>query len=302
VTSHVGVRLYTFGLVLLLCSGAASARADDALTWQPEWRKVNLFEGLALIPVGGLLWAIETQWPPLSEPNWTGGILADDLARDLLRGESPGLQRAAAKVSDLLFIGGVIAPIVIDLAVVTLGVHRKPDLAWQMFLIDMQSLFLAGLVSLSAEHGVGRARPFVEDCGEDGVVRDEQGRTYQSCGGASTTKSFFSGHASATATVAGLTCIHHQHLPLYGGGLADLAPCLVTIAVSVTTGMGRIIADRHWTSDVLLGWSVGAFSGYILPALIHYGWSNDRGRSQQLQLTPIATPTAVGLNLLGRLD
>lgn len=290
----------TLWLALFLCSGAATARADDAaLRWQPEWRRVNLFEGLALIPLGGLLWAIETQWTPPSKPKWQGGILADDFARDLLRGETPGLQRTAAKVSDLLFIGGVLAPILIDLGVVTLGIHRKPDLAWQMFLIDMQSLFLAGLVSLSAEHGVGRGRPFVEDCGPDGVVRDEQGRSYQQCGSTSDTKSFFSGHASATATVAGLTCIHHQHLPLYGGGIADLAPCLVTIAVSVSTGMGRIIADRHWTSDVLLGWSVGALSGYFLPALIHYGWSD----SAQLQVTPLATLSGgFGLNMIGKLD
>ena len=290
--------------MLLLCSGAPSARAhaeevaDDALRWQHEWRRVNLFEGLALIPVAGLLWAIETQWKPPSEPRWRGGIVADDLARELLRGETPELQRTAAKVSDLLFIGGVVAPILIDVGVVTLGIHRKPDLALQMFLIDLQSLFVAGLVSLSAEHGVGRARPFVEDCGEDGFVRDAQGRTFQQCGSSSETKSFFSGHASATATVAGLTCIHHQKLPLYGGGFADLAPCLFTIAVSASAGMGRIIADRHWTSDVLLGWGVGAFAGYVLPALIHYGWTN-----QTVQLTPLATlGGGFGLNLTGKLE
>jgi len=287
---------------MILCSGALAAPAradtDDALHWQSQWRRVNLFEGLALIPVGGLLWAIETQWKPPSEPKWRGGILADDLARELLRGETPELQRTAAKVSDLLFIGGVIAPIVIDVGVVALGVHRAPDLALQMFLIDLQSLFVAGLLSLTAEHGVGRARPFVEDCADDGFVRDAQGRTYQQCGSSSETKSFFSGHASATATVAGLTCIHHQKLPLYGGGIADLVPCLVTIAVSATTGMGRIIADRHWTSDVLLGWSVGALSGYVLPALIHYGWTD-----QTVRVTPLASlGGAFGLNLTGKLD
>ena len=287
--------------LLFVTCAAFTARADagaGAVEWRPEWRRVNLFEGLALIPAGGLLWAIETQWKPPSEPNWRGGIGADDLARELLRGETRELQRTAAKFSDVLFIGGVVAPILIDVGVVALGIHRKPDLAWQMFLIDLQSLFVAGLVSLSAEHGVGRTRPFVEDCGEDGVVRDDEGRTFQRCGSSSETKSFFSGHASATATVAGLTCIHHQHLPLYGGGFADLAPCLFTIAVSASTGMGRIIADRHWTSDVLLGWSVGALSGYILPALIHYGWS-DTG----LQVTPLATfGGALGLNVTGKLD
>jgi membrane-associated phospholipid phosphatase len=292
-------------VLCLLCSAASSVRADDstAVRWQPEWRRVNLFEGLALIPVGAALWAIETQWPALSEPNWQGGILADDFARELLRGRSPELQRTAGKLSDILFMGGAVLPILLDLGV-TLGVHRQPDLAWQMFLIDMQSLLMAGLVSLTSEHAVGRARPFVEDCTADGVVTDEQGRIYQRCGSPSETKSFFSGHASATATVAGLTCIHHQRLPLYGGGFADLAPCLVSIAMSVTTGMGRIIADKHWTSDVMLGWSVGALSGYVLPALIHYGWSNPPRRcdTSQLRWLPLAAPGGFGLSMIGKLD
>src|SRR5207253_5621614 len=51
---------------------------------------------------------------------------------------------------------------------------------------------------------------------------------------------FYSGHAAATATSAGLTCAHHQHLPLYGGGLADLVPCLVMSGVSIVTGISRI--------------------------------------------------------------
>jgi membrane-associated phospholipid phosphatase len=285
----------------LCLTAPTTARADDGppkLEWKPQWRRVNLFEGLALVPVAAALVAIETQWKPATEPSWSGGILGDDVARELLRGRTPELQRTAAEVSDWLFLGGVAVPIVIDLAIVTMGVHRKFELAWQMLLIDLQSLFMAGLLSLSSEHGVGRARPYVEHCDADRTVRDESGREFQRCHPGSDYKSFYSGHAAATATVAGLTCIHHQHLPLYGGGFADLAPCLVTIAVSVTTGMGRIIADKHWTSDVLLGWSIGALSGYILPALIHYGFYDAR----EVQLAPLAAPGGMGLSLSGRLD
>jgi hypothetical protein len=49
----------------------------------------------------------------------------------------------------------------------------------------------------------------------------------------------------------------------------------------------------------LLGWSVGALSGYFLPALIHYGWSNTHG----LHVTPLATLSgSFGLNMIGKLD
>ena len=72
--------------------------------------------------------------------------------------------------------------------------------------------------------------------------------------------------------MAALTCVHHQHLPLYGGGFANLAPCLVMMGVAATTGVLRLVYDEHWASDVITGWAVGAASGYVLPSLLHYGF------------------------------
>src|SRR5260370_757190 len=62
----------------------------------------------------------------------------------------------------------------------------------------------------------------------------------------------------------------------YGGGAADLAPCLGMIGVSLGTGVARIMGDRHWASDVLAGWTVGALSGYVLPSVLHYGFGGGR--------------------------
>jgi hypothetical protein len=56
----------------------------------------------------------------------------------------------------------------------------------------------------------------------------------QTCGTGNDFRSFYSGHATATATTASLVCVHHQHLPLFGGGFADLVPCLIMIGVSAT--------------------------------------------------------------------
>lgn len=145
-----------------------------------------------------------------------------------------------------------------------------------MSLIDMQSLAISAAVTLTAEHAVARQRPFALDCGADGYVRDSDGHISETCGQGDDHKSFWSGHSAATATIAGLTCVHHQHLPLYGGGFADLAPCLLMIGVAATTGATRIIADRHWATDVLLGWTVGAISGYVVPSLMHYGFGSGR--------------------------
>jgi membrane-associated phospholipid phosphatase len=132
-------------------------------------------------------------------------------------------------------------------------------------------------VSLAAERAVGRARPYTADCARDGKVRNAAGEIlFNSCNTEEDLQSFYSGHSAAVSTMAGLTCVHHQHLPLYGGGFADLVPCMLMVGAAVMTGVTRVIADRHWASDVVVGWTVGAFSGYVLPSILHYGFGNGR--------------------------
>jgi hypothetical protein len=38
--------------------------------------------------------------------------------------------------------------------------------------------------------------------------------------------------------------------PLYGGGAPDVAVCVATTAMAVGNGFARIVADRHYASDV----------------------------------------------------
>jgi membrane-associated phospholipid phosphatase len=124
-----------------------------------------------------------------------------------------------------------------------------------MLLINLQSFAIAGALSIGSEHLVARARPYTADCGADGRTRDKNGQPlYNARGGSQDNLDFFSGHTAAASTMAGLTCVHHQHLPLYGGGVADLARCVGLIGASIADGLGRIIAERHYASDVTLGW------------------------------------------------
>jgi membrane-associated phospholipid phosphatase len=198
------------------------------------------------------------------------------------------------------------APLVIDNYIVTLGVHQSADVAGQMLMINLQSLAMTGFLSLLAEHAVARERPFVPYCGADGHVRNARGQVLlNSCAGPSDNQSFYSGHSAITATMAGLTCAHHQHLPLYGGGVADLAPCLLMITASTTTGIARLMADKHWASDVVTGWTIGSFSGYVLPSVLHYGFGHGTpvGELHVGDITMMPTPTVLtrgaGLGLVG---
>lgn len=77
--------------------------------------------------------------------------------------------------------------------------------------------------------------------------------------------SFLSGHTSLTfavaasvATVSFLRGYRSAPWVAAGGG-----------ALALTTGLLRIAADRHWSSDVLAGMGLGTAIGVALPLLLH---------------------------------
>jgi membrane-associated phospholipid phosphatase len=280
---------------------AGPARAEDPrrVKWSEDWPRVRLAEVVNIVGLTVASAAIAAYWQPPTSASWHQAILFDDWARDLLRGQTYKTQATAADLSDWLYKGAVFAPYLIDVYFVTLGVHENADVGVQMLLINLQSLGITGVLSLAAERAVGRSRPYVRDCGPDGKVRSPSGEIlYNSCGTEGDFQSFYSGHAAATATSAGLTCVHHQHLPLYGGGIADLTPCVLMIGVSAVTGVSRMVADRHWASDVIVGWSVGAFSGYVIPSLLHYGFGSGRPVGE-LSLGPAHAVPIIGVQPRG---
>ena len=69
---------------------------------------------------------------------------------------------------------------------------------------------------------------------------------------------------------AGLMCVHHEMLPLFGGGAPDTWACVWAVSAATVTSSLRLVADEHWTSDVLLGAGLGWVYGYCLPKLLHF--------------------------------
>jgi membrane-associated phospholipid phosphatase len=291
----------------LLASPLARAADPDKVEWSADWPRVRWTEVADVVALTVGSYVISADWAPPAHANWNGPILFDNAVRDALRGRTLAVQQTASNISDDLYKGTVLAPYIIDVYLVSLGVHESADVALEMLLIDMQSLGLSGVATLAAEHAAARARPYTRDCRPDGSVVDANGKPLlNSCGTAEDFQSFYSGHTAATATMAGLTCVHHQHLPLYGDGpLNDIVPCAVMITASLSTGLTRIIADRHWASDVLVGAAVGAFSGYVLPSMMHYGFGSGRpiGEVRVGGMRMVPFPTAyvggAGLGLAG---
>ena len=268
-------RLSAVAIALTCLSSAGAAHATDPkhVVWSKDWPKFRLSEGIATLAMGAGIIAIESV-PAPTNPTWRGGILFDDSVRSSLRGGSASTEKTAVDVGDVLFYGGVVTPFIIDIYVVALGVHQNAEVAGEMLMMNLQSLGVSGVLSLGAEHIAARERPFNSNCPASGPATASGQSLLGSCDDSSRAQSFYSGHSAAVMTMAGLTCAHHQHLPLYGGGVADLAPCVVMVGAALGTGVARIVGDRHWASDVVLGWTVGALSGYVLPSLLHYGFTN----------------------------
>jgi membrane-associated phospholipid phosphatase len=294
-------------LVVLSVASSAHAADPDKVEWSADWPRVRWSEVATVVGLTVGSFVINAAWTPPDHATWNGPILFDKAVRNLLVGRTYAVQEFASNMSDDLYKGAVLAPYAFDVFLASLSVHENADVALQMLLIDMQSLGLTGVATLATEHAVGRARPYVRDCRPDGSVVDASGKPLlNGCGTQEDFQSFYSGHTAATATMAGLTCVHHQHLPLYGDGpLNDIAPCAVMITASLATGVTRIIADRHWASDVLVGAAVGGFSGYVLPSMMHYGFGSGRpvGEVSVAGVTMVPFPTAyvggAGLGLAG---
>lgn len=278
-----------------IAPGTAAAADPDRVEWSKDWPRARWWEAVNAVALTIADAEIEPNVPIQSQAHWRGGILFDDWARNALRGRTAAIQSTASTTSDILYYGGTIGPLVIDNYFVTLSIHQNADVALQMLVINMQALGMSGLVSLLAEHGVGRARPYTDRCDAQGRIYDDNGNLMTNhCGTRNDFRSFFSGHTAAVSTMAGLTCAHHQHLPLYGGGFADLAPCLVMIGAATATGVLRIVYDEHWASDVLTGAVIGTLSGYVVPSLLHYGFGGGRAVGEVRSGSFWMVPTIVG--------
>ena len=56
--------------------------------------------------------------------------------------------------------------------------------------------------------------------------------------------------------------------------LSDLAACGVLLAATAGTAISRVVADRHYFTDGLMGAAIGFGAGYGLPWLLHYRYGS----------------------------
>ena len=272
-------------------SAAAVTSAPERLplAWNPRYPKVRPLEYAVTVAAGaGLLLATRID---VADRHWSGDGF-DDAIRRGVRLHDAGARQTVRSVGDGIFYGMLAYPFVVD-ALLVAG-PRNGDVAWQLLVISGESTALSGLTSVLVERNAGRARPFLRECAADPSSSPGE------CGAGSEQDhmSFLSGHTLMAFNAAGLLCANHLHLGLYGNRFADVATCVLGTGLASFEGATRLMADRHYLTDVVTGSVVGFGAGFGLPMLLHYG-GRDGAKSLPALVLPYAKPAEAGLQALG---
>lgn len=192
-----------------------------------------------------------------TDPDWSSRNEFDEEIRSAVRLESRGA-RDVTDIAGHALIGLMIAAPVVD-AFATLGIRdRNWDALWQTEMVNLEAFTFTSLVSSLTQNLLARERPFVRDCRGGACEDDLENR------------GFPSGHVAFAFTGAGLVCNHHKYQSLYNDPAADRAVCATGIGLAAADGVLRLVADRHYATDVAAGTVLGLFSGFVLPRLLHY--------------------------------
>ncbi|MCC7539957.1 MAG: phosphatase PAP2 family protein [Deltaproteobacteria bacterium] len=281
----------------------AAAAPRRRVVWNEAWPRVRVWEYVASgVSYTGVL-ALELSGRPI-EANWEGNFLLDFAVRDAVGTRDPDAVSAWALVSDIPYFISLAYP-TLDALVVAGLVWGDWDVAWQMIAMGLEAYAVTIPLIFVTQYFVHRERPYSRFCDSEDPHAD--------CGTSQETQSFPSGHVALASTAAGLTCAHHSRLPLYGGGAGDVTACVTSIGAAVLTGVARIAVDSHYLTDVLVGLGIGAFAGYAVPVLLHYGMrtgqaaprpatARARRAGVRLAVLPLMRGDTLGVAAFGTLD
>ena len=135
-------------------------------------------------------------------------------------------------------------------------------------LVEAEALALTGLVTSIMKYAVGRPRPYTS-LGEADVParnRDELAHELQA---ADRSRSFPSGHSSmAFAAATSLaTILTLDAPPTRRGKLVVALAWSIGLLTAGTTAALRVVAGKHYPSDILAGSAIGAAIGVATPLL-----------------------------------
>lgn len=184
--------------------------------------------------------------PPVFTPDELLTLNADDINR-FDRFATGRFSDKADELSDIIWLGSHFTP-----ALFLVGENSRQNMG-QIVVMYTEAIFInSGLTSMTKSL-FRRPRPFVFN---DQVL--EENKLTKGA-----RKSFLSGHTSMTAVntffVAKVFSDFYPDSKLkpFVWGVAILAPA--------ATGLNRVLAGKHYPTDVLAGYALGATIGYLVP-------------------------------------
>ena len=156
---------------------------------------------------------------------------------------------SAAKISDGFLVFGILSP-----TLLFLDKDIRKD-ALTITTMGLQTIALSNGLTTLAKTLVKRPRPFMYNMDVPYSYKDKKDARL----------SFFSGHTSATAAMSFFTAkVYHDYHPgersrLWVWGGAALVPAV--------TGYLRWKAGKHYFTDIITGYVIGALVGIIVPEL-----------------------------------
>jgi membrane-associated phospholipid phosphatase len=193
-----------------------------------------------------------------SSARWHGGVLVDSPVRSALRATTPAARHAANVESNALLYSMVATP-TLNAA---MNAPSFSDAAGLMLVSAETFAVTTGLVML-IKAVTKRERPYATAAGLSAYCvehpRDEKCKADRNA-------SFFSGHSATAFAGAGLVCMQQMAL---GPKLATIG-CGSAMTLAGATALLRIIADKHYATDTLVGAVVGIATGMLLPYALHF--------------------------------
>ena len=184
----------------------------------------------------------------------------------------------AAQVSDIFLYSSFVLPAIYFFD------HHCENSRGTVWLMVLQTFLITDGLTNYAKGLAGRSRPFVYD---PTVPLEEKLSSGSQL-------SFFSGHTSNTAALTFLCAkVFADHHPEH-----NLKPLIWSLAALIPAGVGtgRVLAGKHFPTDVLTGYLVGAAVGYLIP---HWHKRKDIEHTHEHSLlwTPMISRQGLGLGL-----
>jgi membrane-associated phospholipid phosphatase len=268
------LRAAVLALTLLVPARAAADDPAGGDRIAPPNRKVHI--PITVVVAAAYFTAEVPLKAPLSadECSWCSPILFDASVRDGLVWEDVHRARSLSNITGyagaaIWAAGGIGLAAHLD----ERGLGNWLDDA----LIIAEAAAFTGLLNYTAKALTARERPFVH-----ALPPEEKPFTSAP---QDNNQSFYSGHSALSMSLA-----------ISAGKVAQLrgysiAPYLYAggISLSLATGYLRIAGDKHWSTDVLTGWLLGAAIGYALPVFFH------SHRHDDISITPVVSASTVGV-------